>query len=174
MIRDLRVDSTAASRLPGDEPRRITAVDHLGLHVEAHGPGRWVIHAVDGIVNRAATGPLRRNRDGIATIEVDVNGWRFELEVEDAARADLRLRANREPGTGRAGGPVEIRAIIPGRVAGIQVAAGDRVKAGQSLLVVEAMKMQNELRSPRAGVVARVAVDEGQTIENGDVLVVLG
>ncbi len=48
------------------------------------------------------------------------------------------------------------------------------VEAGQSLLVVEAMKMQNELRAPRAGTVDRVAVEAGGTIDNGDLLVVLG
>jgi len=58
-------------------------------------------------------------------------------------------------------------------VAAVRVVAGDRVEAGQSLLVVEAMKMQNELRAPRAGTVERVAVEEGQTIDNGDLLVVL-
>jgi acetyl-CoA/propionyl-CoA carboxylase biotin carboxyl carrier protein len=55
----------------------------------------------------------------------------------------------------------------------VSVAVGDPVDAGQELLVVEAMKMQNELRSPRAGVVERVAVTAGQTIELGDLLVVL-
>jgi biotin carboxyl carrier protein len=50
---------------------------------------------------------------------------------------------------------------------------GDVVEAGRSLLVVEAMKMQNELRAPRAGTVERIAVGEGETIDNGDLLVVL-
>jgi biotin carboxyl carrier protein len=53
------------------------------------------------------------------------------------------------------------------------VTAGDAVEAGQALLVVEAMKMQNELRAPHGGVVERVAVGEGATIEHGDLLVVL-
>ncbi len=52
--------------------------------------------------------------------------------------------------------------------------AGDSVAAGQALLVVEAMKMQNELRAPRAGTVQRVATSAGATVEIGELLVVLG
>ena len=59
-------------------------------------------------------------------------------------------------------------------VVSVSVVPGDEVVAGQELLVVEAMKMQNELRAPRAGTVASVAVGEGRTIEVGDVLLVLG
>ena len=102
-----------------------------------------------------------------------VGGWRFEVEVESAARAALREKARRGRSEAGQDGPVEVRAIIPGVVVGVSITAGDTVAAGQQLLVVEAMKMQNELRSPRDGVVARVAVGERQTIEVGDVLVVI-
>ena len=108
------------------------------------------------------------------TVEVVVDGWRFEFVVEDPARAELRERASRDPeAVLGAGGPLEIRAIIPGRVASVAVTAGDRVEAGQALLAVEAMKMQNELRTPRSGTIARVAVVAGATVEVGDVLVVV-
>jgi pyruvate carboxylase len=111
---------------------------------------------------------------GRRPVEVVVEGWRFEFLVEDAARADLRERASRDPGiSGATGGPLEIRAIIPGRIAAVSVAPGDAVEAGQTLLAVEAMKMQNELRAPRAGTVARVPAAAGTTVELGDVLVVL-
>jgi biotin carboxyl carrier protein len=63
--------------------------------------------------------------------------------------------------------------MIPGRVAAVRVTVGDTVEAGAALLVVEAMKMQNELRASRAGTVERVAVAAGETIELGDLLVVL-
>jgi biotin carboxyl carrier protein len=55
----------------------------------------------------------------------------------------------------------------------VDVAEGDAVDAGGRLLVVEAMKMQNELRSPRSGTVGRVAVGPGQTVELGDLLLVV-
>ena len=114
-------------------------------------------------------------RDGRQRVEVVVDGWRFVLCVEDAARADLRERARRDQGTGAgSGAPIEIRAIIPGRIASVAVTAGDTVAAGQALVVVEAMKMQNELRAPRAGTVQRVATAAGSTVEIGELLVVLG
>ena len=61
----------------------------------------------------------------------------------------------------------------PGRGVSVAVEAGDTVVAGQRLLAVEAMKMENELRSPRAGIVERVAAAVGQTVELGDPLVVI-
>ena len=106
-------------------------------------------------------------------IEVVVDGWRFELDVEDARRAALREAGTRHSADPRRDGPFEVRAIIPGRVAAVSVAAGDRVVAGQTLLLIEAMKMQNELRAPRDGVVDRLAVGMGETIDLGQLLVVL-
>jgi biotin carboxyl carrier protein len=116
-------------------------------------------------------GPANATRQ--RTIEIVVDGWRFELEVEDTARADLRARAVRPRAADSASGPLEVHAMIPGRVAAVAVIAGDVVEAGQTLLVVEAMKMQNELRAPRDGVVERVAIGVGETIDLGDLLVVL-
>ena len=67
----------------------------------------------------------------------------------------------------------EFRALMPGRVIEIKVAPGDRVEAGQLLLVIEAMKMHNEIRCDRPGVVARVDVSAGQLIEGGALLVIV-
>ncbi len=105
--------------------------------------------------------------------EVVVDGWRIEVDVESERRAALRERARRGRDEAAHGGPVQVRAIIPGRIVSISAVAGDPVEAGQQLLVVEAMKMQNELRAPRDGVVSSVAVGVGGTIEVGDLLLVL-
>ena len=154
----LRVTPAPASRLPGDEPRD---VDPSLAAVESQGSRPLL-----GEDRRATLAHPR-------TIEVVVDGWRFELEVEDAARADLRARATRASATGPGSGPFEVHAMIPGRVAAVAITVGDTVTAGQTLLVVEAMKMQNELRAPRDGVVERVSVGVGETIDLGDLLVVL-
>ena len=151
-----RVVPAPTSRLPGDEARDVDPAAVQGDSSALLGSDRAATHA--------------RPR----TIEVVVGGWRFELEVEDAARAALRARAARERAGSATSGRLEIRAIIPGRVVAVAVAGGDEVRSGQTLLVVEAMKMQNELRAPRDGRVDRVAVGVGDTIDLGDVLVVLG
>ncbi len=115
----------------------------------------------------------RRSAAGIERVEVVIDGWRFEVDLEGEQRARLRERATRAIGDRARGGPLELRAIIPGRVVSVDVAEGDAVEAGQRVLVIEAMKMQNELRSPRAGTIARLAVGAGQTVELGDLLVVV-
>ena len=106
-------------------------------------------------------------------LEVVVDGWRFELVVEDAERAALRDRATSARAAASVDGPLDIRAIIPGRVASVGVVAGDAVTAGSRLLAVEAMKMENDVRAPRDGVVERVAVAAGETVDLGDLLVTL-
>jgi biotin carboxyl carrier protein len=73
----------------------------------------------------------------------------------------------------RESGPARVSAPMPGRVLRVLAAAGDEVEAGQALVVVEAMKMENELRSPRTGRVEQVAVREGQAVEAGALLVVI-
>jgi len=70
-------------------------------------------------------------------------------------------------------GPARVTAPMPGRVVRVLVTPGAAVEAGQALLVVEAMKMENELRSPRPGRVQEVAVREGQTVEAGALLVLV-
>ena len=156
-VGSVRVSAAPSTALPDETPRVIAA----GADVP---PGHKV-HV--GHVGAADV-------EGRRTAEVIVDGWRFELVVEDDARAALRERASRVRGAvAGAGGPLEIRAIIPGRVASVAVNPGDRVEAGQTLLAVEAMKMQNELRAPRSGTVARIPAAPGATVELGDVLVVL-
>ncbi len=110
---------------------------------------------------------------GIVRLEVVVDGWRFEVAVEDAARAALRQRASRTNQGPATSGSVRIEAQIPGRIVSVDVSVGDEVRAGQRLLSVEAMKMENEVRAPRAGRVASVAVAVDDRIELRALLVVL-
>ncbi len=156
------VTTAPASAHPGDEPMTVdTTNEPAGPSPDSGTPGPSIV-----------VGPV--DRTGRQTVEVVVDGWRFQLLVEDETRASLRERATRDrTAAGAAGGPLEIRAIIPGRVVGVAIAPGDTVEAGQTLLAVEAMKMQNELRAPRAGMVTRVPAAAGATVEVGDVLVVL-
>jgi biotin carboxyl carrier protein len=169
----VRVAPTPASRLPSDRPIVLGSDDPEEVFVETFGEGRAVVHGADGSDRWVHLGPVQRLPDGRSVVEVVVDGWRFELEVENDARATLRERATRAADAAAASGPLEIRAAIPGRVAAVAISAGDHVELGSTLLVVEAMKMRNELRAPRAGRVERVAVGAGETIEVGDLLAVI-
>ena len=167
---------TVVIRSLGDvaDGTQVVEVDPTSVTLTQAGRGRVVLEA-GTTQTRALIGaaPLRTGGSG-ETIEVVVDGWRFELEVEDARRAALRQRATRRGTAADAGGRSDIRAIIPGRVVAVSVVAGDTVVAGQTLLVIEAMKMQNELRAPRDGRVESVEVGVGETIDLGRRLVVLG
>ncbi len=110
---------------------------------------------------------------GRRSVEVVIDGWRFDLDVEDAALADLRQRATNARASAVHDGPIEVRAIIPGRVVSVAVVVGDSVTAGQRLLAVEAMKMENELRAPRDGTIEAIRVAVGETVELGEPLVVI-
>ena len=99
--------------------------------------------------------------------EVSVNGRVFQVEVIDPR--SLRGRRTAAEGSG----PQTVAALMPGRVIRVLVEAGQKVEAGQGLVVVEAMKMQNEMKAPRAGRVVEVRAAAGATVAAGDILVVI-
>ena len=89
----------------------------------------------------------------------------FVAEVEDP-----RAWRGRRHGAMEAEGRQQIAAPMPGKVVRVLMNAGDSVEAGQGLLVVEAMKMQNEIRSPKSGRVEKIFVKEGQAVNAGEIL----
>lgn len=105
-----------------------------------------------------------RSENGTIWIEGD----RFDAEVEDPRAPKKKL------GTLAAGGQQTLRAAMPGKVVRLLVSAGDEVVAGQGIVVVEAMKMQNEIKAPVAGKVLSLAVREGAAVAGGDTIVVIG
>lgn len=90
------------------------------------------------------------------------------LTLEDARRRLMHSRAARE-----VSGKVQMRAMMPGRVLSVWVQLGDQVVANEGVMVIEAMKMENELKSPKAGRVIEVKVTPGQTVEKGELLIVI-
>lgn len=103
-------------------------------------------------------------------------GGQFQLQSEGreftAEVIDPRSWRGRHSGA-EAEGRQQIVAPMPGKVVRLLVKAGDAVEVGQGLLVVEAMKMQNEIRSPKSGTVERVVAAEGQAVNAGEVLCVV-
>jgi biotin carboxyl carrier protein len=84
--------------------------------------------------------------------------------------SDPRVWRGRKHGALQAEGRQQVSAAMPGKVVRVLVSEGDVVETGQGLLVVEAMKMQNEIRSPKDGKVERLLTKEGQAVNAGDVL----
>jgi pyruvate carboxylase subunit B len=100
-----------------------------------------------------------------------LDGFRYEVEA-----LDERARTIRDLSAAAAGpsGPAPLRAPMPGLIVKVHVKPGDAVLAGQALVVMEAMKMENELRASAAGTVTAVAVAPGTAVEKGALLVELG
>lgn len=101
-------------------------------------------------------------------LKLHTNGQEFTAEV-----IDPRAWSGRRHGAVEAEGRQQILAPMPGKIVRFLVKEGDHVEAGQGLLVVEAMKMQNEIRSPKSGVIERVLAKEGQPVNAGEVLCVV-
>lgn len=110
---------------------------------------------------------VRRTQISGETV-IEIDGERFTVEVRDPRS----LKGRR--GAGASGeGPKKITAPMPGKVVRIIAEAGSEVQAGEGVIVIEAMKMQNELKSPKAGKVTKIAVVEGATVNPGETLAVV-
>ncbi len=123
------------------------------------------------------------------TLSILLEGQSFEINVAPSPDGKLKLQngtqefiaevidprawSGRRHGSVEAEGRQQIVAPMPGKVVRLLVKAGEHVEAGQGLLVVEAMKMQNEIRSPKSGTVERVLAKEGQPVNAGEVLCVV-
>lgn len=107
-------------------------------------------------------------KDG-TTYEVQVAGQRFEVHVEDEREKALAGSIKGAHETGEA----MVRAPMPGLVLGIPFGVGASVERGQTVVILEAMKMENDLGSPITGTIKEVRVNKGQTVNQGDVLVVV-
>ena len=121
------------------------------------------------------------------TYSILIGGRSFEVTAEETSRGLLLRTSGSEfqaevfdPRSWRRGrgagieleGRQQLVAPMPGKIVRVLVAVGEKVDAGQGLLVIEAMKMQNEIRSPKAGSVERLA-HEGQTVKAGEILAIV-
>jgi biotin carboxyl carrier protein len=157
-------------------------VDGRTLRVEVRGrDGRYVV-TLDGRaleVDHQETGPhfaslIIGGRSYEAGLEKRPDGYNVVL-AEDVLYVEIRGASQGAAAAPRkaATGPARVVAPMPGRLVRVLVQPGQQVEAGEGLLVMEAMKMENELRSPRAGRVAELLVREGQTVETAALLVVV-
>ena len=125
------------------------------------GEGLWSL-VVDGL----STAVDVTEEDGVYAVQVD--GETYQIRVEEESRYIIRTRG----GTAVTSGQV-LKAPMPGRVVLIEVEVGRRVAPGDGLVVLEAMKMENEFKATAAGTVKEIRVQAGQAVNPGDVLVVI-
>lgn len=154
----------------GDRPYMVTITGHsieingnpLDCALENLHDSTFVLHVGD----RKIPIVLEPGQEG--TSEVTVEGHRVEVQVLDALEVLRRRYADTE-----ASGPLhdDVRAPMPGLVLDVLVAEGQAVTAGQGLLVLEAMKMENEICSERAGVIRVVHVKPSSAVRKGDILI---
>jgi biotin carboxyl carrier protein len=151
------------------------------IEIQRTGPHQFAIVPDDGAqIDAVEVAPN--------TYSILVNGRAFEAIVIPAAEGVLVRCAGREfqaivsdPRAWRGSrgalfgteGKQQVTAPMPGKVVRVLVSAGDTVEANQGLVVVEAMKMQNEIRAPKAGTIDRIFISEGQAVAAGDALVTI-
>ena len=158
-VRVVEVDDLGAVRVVVGETERV-----LDLRRVEGGP--WSV--IDPKTGRAWLVDLEPGKDGdlVATI----GGIAAAIKLVDPRLEQLAAVAQRAKGPA---GPEDVRAPMPGKVVKVLVKTGDKVAAGQPLLVIEAMKMENELRTPREGIVGAVKAVEGKPVELGETLLTL-
>ena len=128
----------------------------------------------EGGVRRSYEVAIAEQPPGSGRLTIHVDGRPVSANVGVARRS--WGRRGHEGGSGNpatGAGPQAVIAPMPGKVVKVLVAPGDVVAARQGVVVVEAMKMENELRAPRAGTVARINVSEGSSVEAGTVLALI-
>ena len=162
MIFDASVDGrTVRAEVRGADGAYTVLLDGRPITVDAREAGP---HVLSLIVNgRSHEVGIERREGGY---RVALRGQVLDVGLVEAARGGV---APRKAG----GGPERVQAPMPGKLVRVLVSPGDEVGAGQGLVVMEAMKMENEIRAPRAGRVKEAPVREGQAVETGTLLVLL-
>jgi biotin carboxyl carrier protein len=162
MIFDATVDGqTIRVEVRGKDGRHTVVLDGQPLAVDARETGRHFLSLlIDGRSYEAGI----EKRPGGYTVVLDDDAVAVDLaEVSRGAAAPVK----------KAGGPARIFAPMPGKLVRVLVTPGQAIEAGQGLVVIEAMKMENELKAPRAGRIKDVPARDGQTVDAGALLVVL-
>jgi biotin carboxyl carrier protein len=160
----------------GEDRFEITVEEEAGGYRVTEGKKSWHIRfddrrgAVRGVVvddARHTVGVVRKGE----TWDVVLEGINYEFLTRDA-RFEKLLELQQARG-GVAGGRAEMRAPIPGLVTNVLKAVGDEVKEGEPVLVLAAMKLENEIRAPREGKLVEVRAKAGAAVEKGELLAVI-
>lgn len=149
-----------------DKSRIVAEIDGRSYELEAHSPRVGVyLLLLGGRVYQCRVDRIGEKRE---SREVTIGNGSYGVKLVDPKR----LRSAAQAGA-HADGTVQIVAPMPGKVVRILAEEGASVEAGDGIIIVEAMKMQNELKSPKAGKVSGIKTSAGSTVNAGDVLAVV-
>lgn len=137
-------------------------------------------YKINGNLYKVTVGDIEENH-----VKVEVNGTPYTVELEKSATPKIKpvvrtaatTPAAPPPAVSRpvvVGSKMGIKSPLPGVILEVKVKEGDMVKRGQTLLILEAMKMENEIMAPCDGTVASVSVTKGASVNTGDLLCVIG
>ena len=160
MTYDVRIDGKSYRvELKRGEQGYVCRVDGREVALESVSAEREVMWLLVG----GRSYEVRREARANGTTHVVIRGRPYAAEVRDP-----RTFQGRRVSTGAGAGPIRLVAPMPGKVVRVLKAAGEEVGAGEGVVVVEAMKMQNEIRSPRKGVVRKILAAAGATVNAGE------
>lgn len=141
--------------------RVVLGGEELDVDARPTGGGGWSV-----LIGHASSAADVTEEDGSYVVHVE--GEAYSIRVEEETRYIIRTRG----GAAGAGGQV-LKAPMPGRVVLVGVTLGQAVQPGDGLLVLEAMKMENEFKASVAGTVKEIRVESGQTVNPGDILLII-
>ena len=114
-------------------------------------------------------------------LRITVNGVAYDVQVEElsgneapAAAAPVKAAAPKKAAAAAAGAGEKVAAPMPGTIVSVNVSDGQSVKKGDVLVVLEAMKMENEIKAPKDGTITGISVSKGESVDTGATLVTIG
>lgn len=161
----------------------VTTINDKTFEIDIQPDGSLLVNGEKREVDFRALGPSQysildenmsyeltiEEREG--AVEVLLRGKLYTGKVMDER---AQLLASRSGGMGTESGEVTIKSPMPGLIVAVKVEVGQEVKAGQTVVILESMKMQNELKAPRDGVVQAISVQAAQSVEQNKPLVTIG
>jgi biotin carboxyl carrier protein len=160
----------------------ITIINKKQFEIEVLGEGRLmvngVLHEVDFLELRNSLFSIIKDNRSLEIVIDETSSDQYEImlggRLYDGQVLDERalLMINRRGGIKLNSG--EVNSPMPGLIVEVRTAVGETVQEGQTVVILESMKMQNELKAPRSGTVVKIAVSKGQTVEKGALLVEIG
>jgi len=165
MIYDVVVDGkTHQVELARGENTWLCKIDGQEMELDAVLTARDVL----SVLVEGKAYEIKRERSLQGELHMVIGSARYAVDVQDP-----RSLRTRRAVAGSEAGPQRVKAPMPGKIVRILVNEQDGVKAGQGIIVMEAMKMQNEMKSPKDGKVQKILTAEGSTVNAGDTLAIV-